>query len=380
MCYRQVPENTELVNQITTFFKDLQYPACMYVPSTNVTGQAENVIVLLDDLDENATAMISEDRHEFGEIDHLFNTNTNLEQITEIEDFYGLWEELDVQPLESSWVMDGPSMVAAPEAAKHAATQSAPTESSRMTSFVAWMTPSSGELAALAVPIIGEPQNLLKKVVTGGAWMNNGDERTGRRIAKESGIKNHVKSERRRREKLNEMLLILKSLIPTIRKMDKASILAETIAYLKQLEQKVQELESSRGAISSPAGETMLRCHDNEIGKRVSAAKKRKKASKLSGNMEEEHHWVLSEDSASNVIIVSIIGARVIVQVQCRWKELLMARVFETIKNLDLDILSVQASTPDGLLGLKIQAQFVGSATFAPGMIRESLQKAIGKS
>lgn len=196
----------------------------MDVPSANVTGQADAVIVLLDDLDGNAMeTRIAEGRHELGEIDYLFNTNTNVEQIRKIEDFYGLWEELDdVQPLESrsrSWVMDGPSLVAAPEAKDAAATQSAPTESSRMTSSVAWMTPSSGsELAALDVPIIGEPQNLLKKVVSGGAWMNNGDERTGRRMAQESGTKNHVKSERRRREKLNEMFLILKSSLPTIRK------------------------------------------------------------------------------------------------------------------------------------------------------------------
>lgn len=101
-------------------------------------------------------------------------------------------------------------------------------------------------------------------------------------------------------------------------------------------------------------------CHDNEItGMRLSAAK-RKKASELSGDMEEtEHHWVLSKDGVNNVINVSIIGAEVVVQVQCRWKELLMARVFDAIKNLHLDVLAVQASTPDGLLELKIQAQVI---------------------
>nr|CAB3485387.1 unnamed protein product [Digitaria exilis] len=238
--------------------------------------------------------------------------------------------------------------------------------------------PGSDELA---VPVIREPQKLLKKVVTGGSWTNNGGVSTeiGKGIAQENSIKNHVMSERRRRGKLNEMFLILKSLVPAINKMDKASILAGAIAYLKELERKVQELESIRGGISRSHGKTMLRCHGNEvIGMSLSAANKRKKASEPSGGMEErEHHWELSKDGSSNVINVSIMGTDVIVQVQCRWKELLMARVFDALKNLHLDVLSVQASTPDGLFGLNIKAQFSSSATFAPGIIREALQNAI---
>ena len=61
---------------------------------------------------------------------------------------------------------------------------------------------------------------LLKKVVGGGAWAaaNNGSGNSTMRTAQESGIKNHVMSERKRREKLNEMFLVLKSLVPSIHK------------------------------------------------------------------------------------------------------------------------------------------------------------------
>ncbi|CAN6249698.1 unnamed protein product [Urochloa humidicola] len=376
-----VPENTHLVDRITRFFKETpQFPNCMNNPSANLIEQANSAIVLLDDLDEDAMeTMVAEGRHELGEVDCLFNTN--VEQLTEIDDLHGLWEELDVQPLGNSWIMDGPFLSVVPEAKATATqTQSVLGDGSRVTSFMAWTMPRSDELATV-LPVIGKPQMLLKKVVSGGAWTNNGDERTGiKRTTQESDIKNHAVSERRRREKLNEMFLILESLVPTIRRVDKASILAETIAYLKELEQKVQELESSMGPVSRPADETMQRCHDNEIpGKRICAAK-RKKASQVSGNMEGENHWVLNKDSASKIINVSVNGAEVVVQVQCWWNELLMARVFDAIKHLHLDILWVQASTPDGLLRLKIQAQFVSSTTLAPGMIREALQKAISMS
>jgi hypothetical protein len=70
----------------------------------------------------------------------------------------------------------------------------------------------------VVVPVVEEPQKLLKKVVGGGAWAGNIDGSSTTRTAQESGIKNHVMSERKRREKLNEMFLILKSLVPSIHK------------------------------------------------------------------------------------------------------------------------------------------------------------------
>ncbi|KAF3436311.1 hypothetical protein FNV43_RR23403 [Rhamnella rubrinervis] len=55
---------------------------------------------------------------------------------------------------------------------------------------------------------------------------------------------NHVLAERRRREKLNERFIMLRSLVPFVTKMDKASILGDTIEYVKQLRKKIQDLES----------------------------------------------------------------------------------------------------------------------------------------
>lgn len=55
---------------------------------------------------------------------------------------------------------------------------------------------------------------------------------------------NHVLAERRRREKLNERFVMLRTLVPLVTKMDKASILGDTIEYLKQLRRKIHDLES----------------------------------------------------------------------------------------------------------------------------------------
>ncbi|PUZ48396.1 hypothetical protein GQ55_7G242100 [Panicum hallii var. hallii] len=381
-----VVEDPDLVSRATASFWEMQFPACSQEPSSspsaNETGKAADIIVF-EDLDHNAMEEMITGGQELDESESL--SNATLEHITkEIDEFYSLCEEMDVQPLEDCWIMDGsfevpsPPQPAAGASTHDAATSSMPVRGSRATSFTAW-TRSASDSGEVAVLVIEEPQKLLKKVVAGGAWASNGGGDTTR-TAKESGIRNHVMSERKRREKLNEMFLVLKSLVPSIYKVNKASILAETIAYLKELQRRVHELESSREPISRPSETRRLtKRHDGgSARKKVSAGSKRK-GSELGGDMErDEHPWALSKDGASNVT-VTVSDKDVLVEVQCRWEELLMTRVFDAIKSLHLDVLSVQASAPDGFMGLKIRAQFASSAAVVPWMISEALRKAIGK-
>jgi hypothetical protein len=141
---------------------------------------------------------------------------------------------------------------------------------------------------------------------------------------------------------------------------DKASILAQTIAYLKELQRRVQELEYSREPIISRPSETtkVARRHDDDeaVTRKVCAAGTKRKDSELSSDVEREHPWEISKDGASNVT-VTVADKEVLVDVQCRWEELMMTRVFDAIEGLQLDVLSVQASAPDGFMGLKIRAQ-----------------------
>ncbi|XP_010940945.2 transcription factor bHLH14 [Elaeis guineensis] len=55
---------------------------------------------------------------------------------------------------------------------------------------------------------------------------------------------NHVEAERQRREKLNHRFYALRSVVPNVSRMDKASLLADAVAYIKELRAKVDELET----------------------------------------------------------------------------------------------------------------------------------------
>lgn len=54
----------------------------------------------------------------------------------------------------------------------------------------------------------------------------------------------HVEAERQRREKLNHRFYALRSVVPHVTRMDKATLLSDAVAYINELKAKVDELES----------------------------------------------------------------------------------------------------------------------------------------
>ncbi|KAJ0535051.1 putative transcription factor bHLH family [Helianthus annuus] len=53
----------------------------------------------------------------------------------------------------------------------------------------------------------------------------------------------NLMAERRRRKRLNDRLSMLRSIVPKISKMDRTSILMDTIDYMKELKEKIQDLK-----------------------------------------------------------------------------------------------------------------------------------------
>ncbi|XP_058082223.1 transcription factor GLABRA 3-like isoform X2 [Magnolia sinica] len=260
-------------------------------------------------------------------------------------------------------------------------------------SFAAWRKDSDAQKPSL----IGGSQKMLKKILFDVTWMHGGclpkiHEELGCKLWKiEAGniSVNHVLSERRRREKLNEKFLVLRSLIPSISKVDKASILGDTIEYLKELERRVEELEGCKEFTESGARErrkhpdiverTSDNYGNNEIvanGQKLSINKR--KACDIDKAADVELNWVLSKDCLADMT-VTIIEKEVVIEMRCPWRECLLIEIVDAISGLHLDAHSVQSSTIDGVLTLALKSKFRGGAVASAGMIKQTLQRVVSK-
>ncbi|CAM8923164.1 unnamed protein product [Rhodiola kirilowii] len=170
---------------------------------------------------------------------------------------------------------------------------------------------------------------------------------------------NHVLAERRRREKLNERFVILRSLVPFVTKMDKASILGDTIEYLKQLRRKIQDLEvkTKHMEVEQPS--------QDRTWSGTGSDKKKMKAVERAGTPKpvkvvEPPPPPPTESLAlmeANTVQVSIIETDALVELQCPYREGLLLDVMVKLRELRIEVTAVQSSVTDGSFMAELRAK-----------------------
>ncbi|KAG2632815.1 hypothetical protein PVAP13_2NG126200 [Panicum virgatum] len=173
----------------------------------------------------------------------------------------------------------------------------------------------------------------------------------------------HVLKERRRREKLNERFIALRSLVPFVTKMDRASILGDTIEYLKQLRRRIQELESRArlqkidGHLTAPVVPAEKRAHQSaSSAAMVETGSSRMRAVEATSSSCGGAGRPAAAASAE--VQVSIIGSDALVEVRCPRRDGLLLRVMEALhRELGLEVTTVQASSAGDVLLVELRAE-----------------------
>ncbi|EMS56840.1 Transcription factor bHLH25 [Triticum urartu] len=83
--------------------------------------------------------------------------------------------------------------------------------------------------------------------VYGGAGSSSG----GSSAASPGPVQDHIIAERRRREKINQRFIELSTVIPNLKKMDKATILGDAVKYVRELQDKVKTMEDDDSAAAT---------------------------------------------------------------------------------------------------------------------------------
>ncbi|KAF9682870.1 hypothetical protein SADUNF_Sadunf05G0153000 [Salix dunnii] len=195
---------------------------------------------------------------------------------------------------------------------------------------------------------------------------------------------NHVLAERRRREKLNERFIMLRSLVPFVTKMDKASILGDTIEYVKQLRQKIQDLETRNKQMES---EQRSRPVDRPQRTTTSDGLKKQKSgvtvvdrARSFGPVSDKRKMRILEDCSGGVakpkkmgtlpqpepmfhkepetsVEVSIIESDALLELECGFREGLLLDIMQMLRELRIETIAVQSSLNNGIFTGELRAK-----------------------
>ncbi|XWS61523.1 hypothetical protein CRYUN_Cryun07bG0132500 [Craigia yunnanensis] len=133
---------------------------------------------------------------------------------------------------------------------------------------------------------------------------------------------NHVQAERQRRERLNRRFYALRSVVPNVSKMDKASLLSDAVAYIKELRSKVDQLENKLRVQSQKSKLNAIKVFDT-----------RSTSSTFDNTRPSSNYGPKTME-----VDVKIVGSEAMIRVQCPDVNFPAARLMDALRDLELHV------------------------------------------
>ncbi|GER30750.1 basic helix-loop-helix (bHLH) DNA-bindingsuperfamily protein [Striga asiatica] len=155
-----------------------------------------------------------------------------------------------------------------------------------------------------------------------------------RRVRPASQTYDHIIAERKRREQLSRFFIALSTMVPGLKKMDKTSVLGDTINYLKHLQEKVSSLEEQ---VSRNTMESILLVSKSHVVEDEGSS--------------DERSWAGPIDGPE--IEARVSGKSVLLKVICEKQKGVLVRLVAEVENFGLTVVNTSV-TPFGGFSLAI--------------------------
>lgn len=180
---------------------------------------------------------------------------------------------------------------------------------------------------------------------------------------------NHVEAERQRRERLNNRFYALRSVVPNVSRMDKASLLADAVCYINELKAKVNELESQVRASSQKKSSKRVKVESGETTL--------DDQSTITSAVDQTRPKVRTSSSlVSNIDVeVKIVGSDAMIRVQSTNANYPTAKLMNALRDMEAQVHHASMSCVNELILQDVVIRVPGDATDENGLKADLLKR-----